>query len=106
MRAGPAARSRAASRTFQLSGGRKNCKILTGPIIEAVETNLPVTGCRELAAQEIGRHPVPRNRSVEIDNTERCAGLEGRCQIVQECIGLGDLVIRMHDDRSIEETNR
>ena len=85
-------------------GCRKYRKISPTPI-EGMKANLLVAGNLKLAAQEIGRHAVPRNRSVEIDNTDHGSWFQCRRQIVQKRVGLGDLVIDLDEDGSIEPTN-
>ena len=43
-----------------------------------------------------------RRRSFQVDNADPRARLERGCKVVNEGIGLGDLVIHVHQDRGIE----
>jgi hypothetical protein len=49
---------------------------------------------------------VLQRRPIGVDNADARAKLERRDQILEQTIGLGDLVVHVYQDRSVERISR
>jgi len=67
---------------------------------ESIEAVLAIPYGSEFTAQKVRRGTVLRRRPIGIDNADARAKLERRNEIVEQAIGLGDLVIHVHQDRT------
>src|SRR5262249_5644634 len=69
---------------------------------ESIETDLAVShGCK-LTAQKPWRGTVLGRRRVGVDNADTRARLKRGNEIVEQTVGLGDLVIHVHQDCNVE----
>src|ERR1700751_6066193 len=64
--------------------------------------DLAIANGGEFATQELDRRAMLRRRTLEIDNADPRAGLQGGREIIEEGIGLAYLVIHVHEDGGIE----
>jgi hypothetical protein len=73
---------------------------------ESIEAVLPIPyGC-EFTALKVRRSPMLGRRPVGVDNADARAKLERRDEIVEQTIGLGDLVIHVYQDRKVDRISR
>ena len=64
--------------------------------------DLAIPDAGELAAQELDRRAMLLDRTLEVDDPDSSARFQGRREIVEEGLGLGDLVIHVHEEGAIQ----
>ena len=84
-----------------LGGWGKDGQIPTSTA-EHMDGRLSIPDGRELAAQEIERGAMLRNRFIEINDTDAGAGFQCRGKVIKKGVGLSDLMVHVHEDRRIE----
>ena len=73
---------------------------------ESIEADLAVSyGCK-LTAQKIWRSTMLRRRPVGVDNADMRVRLKRGNEIVEQAIGLSDLVVHVHQNCNVERINR
>lgn len=80
---------------------REYCEVPSVPF-ELICGDLAIADGGQFAAQELNWRAMLRRRKLKVDNSDPCTLLQGGREIVEEGIGLGYLVIHVHEDCGIQ----
>jgi hypothetical protein len=89
----------------ELSAGfvrwRKHCQV-SAIVCELMRGDLAIADGGQFVTQQLNRRTMLRCRTLEVDNTDPRALLQGGRKIVEEGVGLAYLVIHVHEDGGIQ----
>jgi hypothetical protein len=69
---------------------------------ELVRVDFAIANRGQLAAQQLDRCAMFRRRTLEIDNSNPRTRLQGGGEVIKEGVGLGYLMIHVHEDGRIQ----